>query len=80
MQKERRKADRSSQGALRRELSDAQQTTLAELEHFGWELKFIRHPMFQEAVAVVIDANRKNFAVLQKDGTLNERPGFDIRK
>ena len=36
--------------------------------------------MFQESVAVIFDPDRKNFAVLQKDGSLNENPGFDIRR
>jgi hypothetical protein len=28
---------------------------------------------------VVIDADRKRYAVLEADGTLNESPGFTIR-
>jgi hypothetical protein len=36
--------------------------------------------MFQSPLAVIFDPARINFAVLQEDGTLNEQPGFDIRK
>jgi len=43
-------------------------------------LKFIRRPLFQDPIAVVFDSERKHFAVLEPDGTLNENPGFDIRK
>ena len=64
---------------MKRQLNDDQLLTLAKIEGFGWELKFIRRPLFQEAVAVVFDSDRKNFAVLEADGTLNEHPGFDIR-
>jgi len=66
--------------ALKRELNADQRMALVELEKFGWELKFIRRPMFQQPVPVVFDSDRKNYAVLNADGTLDENPGFDIRK
>jgi hypothetical protein len=53
--------------------------TLTELEHFGWELKFIRRKPFQPPIPVVFDADRKRFAVLDEDGSLNLEPGFEIR-
>jgi hypothetical protein len=77
--KERRRNLSPQQIALRRELNEAQQMTLASLEPFGWELKFVRRPMFQAAIPVVFDGDRKKFAVLEADGTLNENPGFKIR-
>ena len=81
VEKERRKSGEARiANALKRELRPAQQITLADLEGFGWELKFVRRPLFQEPVAVVFDPDHKRFAVLQEDGTLNENPGFDIRK
>lgn len=76
---ERRKAQKELSCALQRQLNEAQLMTLQGLEHFGWELKFVRHKPFQEPVAVVFDGDRKQFAVLQADGTLNENPDFDIR-
>lgn len=66
--------------ALKRQLNEDQRLTLAELERFGWELKFIRKPPFQPAIAVVFDGDRRKFAVLEADGRLNENPGFEIRK
>ncbi len=50
------------------------------LEQFGWELKFVRRKAFQPPVAVVFDGDRKHFAVLEPDGSLNENPGFEIRQ
>ncbi|HZP67326.1 MAG TPA: hypothetical protein VFB32_13580 [Rudaea sp.] len=76
--KERRKTSKAP-NALTRELNTAQAAALVDLEHFGWELKFIRHPLFQEPVPVVFDPERKHFAVLRADGTLDENPGFAIR-
>jgi len=77
---ERRKSDVKIVAALKRELNADQRMALVELEKFGWELKFIRRPMFQQPVPVVFDSDRKNYAVLNADGTLDENPGFDIRK
>lgn len=76
---EKRRAAGETSNSLKRELNEDQLLTLAELEGFGWELKFIRRQMFMEPVPVVFDTDRKHFAVLEPDGKLNEHPGFDIR-
>ncbi|HET7777841.1 MAG TPA: hypothetical protein VFL07_04765 [Rudaea sp.] len=77
---ERRKAEGRPAITLRRDLNQDQQIALAELEKYGWELKFIRRPMFQQAIPVVFDSDRKSYAVLLPDGTLDHNPGFNIRK
>jgi len=79
MNDKRQNAEKEPGSVLKRQLNDDQRLTLAELEGFGWELKFIRRPLFQDPVPVVFDSDRKRFAVLERDGTLNESPGFDIR-
>ena len=76
---ERRNTDQDNRARLRALLNDEQRTTLAELERFGWELKFVRRPLFQPSIPVVFVADRKTCAVLEIDGKLNEHPGFDIR-
>jgi hypothetical protein len=78
-EKERRAAVKHAQAALRAQLNPDQLATLIELEHFGWELKFIRRKPFQPSIPVVFDADRKRFAVLNEDGQLNDSPGFEIR-
>jgi hypothetical protein len=77
--KERRGSEQESTARLRSLLNEEQLMTLVELEQFGWSLKFVRRPMFQPSIPVVIDADRKRYAVLEADGTLNEQPGFTIR-
>jgi hypothetical protein len=79
MDKERRRDDPGERAKLRTELNEEQRIALSDLERFGWELKFIRHPMFQDIVPVGFDPDRKSHAVILKDGTLDEHPGFDIR-
>ena len=79
MDHERRKSLKPLSASLNRELSPVQVATLAELEHFGWELKFVRRPLFQPIVPVVFDPDRTHYAVLRPDGTLDEHPVIAIR-
>lgn len=79
MERERRKDDPGARAKLRAELNEDQRIALSDLERFGWELKFIRHPMFQDIVPVVFDPDRQHFALMRGDGTLDENPGFEIR-
>ena len=79
MERERRKEDPVERAKLRAELNEDQRIALSDLERFGWELKFIRHPMFQPLIPVVFDPDRKKYAVLEADGTLNEAAALVIR-
>lgn len=80
MEAERRTTEHRSGRELKQELNEAQLDTLADLERYGWELKFIRRPMFQPSVAVLLGPDRTEYAVLEADGTLNENPLFQIRE
>ncbi|WP_166211125.1 hypothetical protein [Cognatiluteimonas telluris] len=78
-EQDRRSADMENAARLRALLNEDQRMTLTELEQFGWSLKFVRRPLFQPSVPVVIDGDRKRYAVLEADGSLNENPEFTIR-
>jgi hypothetical protein len=60
-------------------LNEAQLSALSRAESFGWELEFIRRPLFQEVVPVLLHPDSGHFEVLENDGTLNTRPGIKIR-
>jgi hypothetical protein len=77
--KERRSGGKPVTARMLRDLNEAQRLTLTSLEKFGWELKFVRHPMFMPAVPVVFDPDQKKFAVLESDGSLNEEAALKIR-
>jgi hypothetical protein len=77
---ERRASAQETAARLRGLLNEDQRMTLAELEQFGWSLKFVRRPLFQPSIPVVVDGDRRRHAVLEIDGSLNESPGFDIRE
>lgn len=75
---ERRIGSRSP-AALVNQLNEDQKFALQQLENFGWELKFVRRVPFQPLCPVVFDGDRKKFAVLKEDGSLDEHPKFEIR-
>ena len=76
---ERRNAPQRSRLELRRDLNDAQRDTLANLERYGWSLKFIRRPMFQPAIPVLFDSNGQHHGVLETDGSFNEFANIHLR-
>jgi hypothetical protein len=76
---ERRKNSTPASRALEKELSFDQVVTLRELERFGWELKFVRRPAFAPPIPVVFDPDRKHYAVIKQDGTLDEAESLNIR-
>ncbi|MCK4742742.1 MAG: hypothetical protein KAT25_02855 [Sulfuriflexus sp.] len=57
-------------------LNAAQQSGLHKIESFGWDIKYIRHPLFQEPVVFVSSADGKSIGILEDDGRLNLE--FDI--
>jgi hypothetical protein len=64
---------------LDHELNSLQLASLADLQKFGWELTFVRKPLFQQPIPVVFDADRKHYVVLKPDGTLDENSALTIR-
>ncbi len=71
--RERRKTEHELISALKRDLTEEQRDTLSQLERFGWTLKFVRHPPFQEPVAVIMNPDTHRFAVIEANGTLDEK-------
>ncbi len=63
-----------------KELSAEQASSLHNLEKFGWQLKFIRHPLFQGNVVVLHDPDSDHYAVLDSSGDLNQEHDLQIRE
>ena len=79
MDKEKRKGEWPIPDNLEDVLNVMQQVTLGEIGKFGWELRFIRMPLFQEAVPVVFSADGDQIGVLEEDGRLNLQPNIAYR-
>lgn len=63
----------------KRLLNDLQVVALNQIEGYGWQLMFIRRPLFQEPVAVVVDGQGKKVGVLETDGQINMDPNIQLR-
>ena len=61
-------------------LTDAQAAELNHIEGFGWSLKYIRRPLFQERVVVVMNPNGSSIGILEEDGRLNLESNIDTRE
>lgn len=68
-----------AQENTRSRLNPAQQAALPLLERFGWQLRFLRRPLFQEPVPILFSADGARWVALEPDGSVNETPGFRLR-
>ncbi len=80
MTTEKRKGDKPVPDDVEKYMNDAQLSELHKIEGFGWKLIFVRHPLFQEPVVVVTDANGRSLGVLDDDGRLNLDPDIKTRE
>jgi len=64
---------------IRSQMTELQRHALANLEGFGWSMKFVRRPLFQEHIIVLVDPSGKQHAVLHDDGTIDRGLDFPIR-
>ena len=55
-------------------LNEVQRLALHSLENFGWQLAFIRRPLFVPPMIVVNNSEQSKFAVLEEDGSVNLSP------
>ncbi len=60
-------------------LTQDQLLSLHRVEEFGWQLAFVRRPLFQSPVTVVTNPGHQRFAVLEEDGEINQSPDIVIR-
>lgn len=61
-------------------LNAEQMLALRQVENFGWHLEFVRRPLFQEVVPVVMGPGGKPIGVLEADGTVNKNPDITLRE
>jgi hypothetical protein len=60
-------------------LNEVQRIALNSLENFGWQLAFIRRPLFVPPMIVVKNSEQSKFAVLEEDGSVNLSPSAKWR-
>ncbi len=63
-----------------RHLNTTQLSVLHQVEGFGWKLKFLRRPLFQDSVAVITNADGSQTGVLEEDGEINMNSEIPFRE
>jgi hypothetical protein len=61
-------------------LTERQLKLLHKIEKFGWRLKFVRQPIFQESVPVIIGPKGDRIATMEPDGRIEVLPRAEARK
>jgi hypothetical protein len=77
--RERRKSTPAEISEMEKQLNPAQLEAWRMLQTFGWQLRFVRRPLFQQPVAVIVNKAGQMHAVIEEDGRVNDKPGFKIR-
>ncbi len=80
MSDDKRKGDKPIPDNIKEYLNDAQLVALQKIEGFGWNLVFIRRPLFQEPVAVVTNPDGSSIGILENDGKVELEPDIEIRQ
>lgn len=60
-------------------LNQEQLNALHKVENFGWQLAFVRQPLFDTPISVIVSPDRQRYAVLELDGEINMEPDIVIR-
>ena len=61
-------------------LTEEQLLALKHVESFGWQLKFIRRPAFQDPIVVLFSADGNKIGVMEKDGKIDMNPDITLRE
>lgn len=80
MDQEKRKGDKPVPENAIDLLNQLQVLALRQMEGYGWQLQFIRRPLFQDPVPVVIDADGRKIGILEEDGRINMEPEIKVRE
>jgi hypothetical protein len=77
--KDKRKGEKPVPDNVEDLLNEDQMLTLRQIERFGWQLKFVRRPVFQQVIAVVVSSDGTQIGVLEDDGRLNLNHDVKLR-
>lgn len=60
-------------------LNIEQMLALKQVESYGWQLEFVRRPLFQKVTAVIVGPGGNPVGILEEDGSINQNPNIVIR-
>jgi len=76
--KEKRKGQEAIPSDIETHLNENQLCRLRSIEGFGWQLKFIRRPLFQIPVIAVSNDDGTELDIIDEEGDL--KPLLEIRR
>lgn len=79
MQQEKRRGEPPVPSNLDHLINTDQLLTLRQIENFGWQVEFVRRPLFQDTVVVVSSTDNRKIGVLEDTGELNLHPDIKLR-
>jgi hypothetical protein len=80
MHYEKRTGEKAIPDNLKEILTELQMMSLNKITSFGWDLVFVRRPLFQEVVPVIKNHNGVKIGVLEEDGRINLEPQITLRE
>ena len=80
MDRERRKGDILNPDNLEELLNKNQLQALSGMKHTEWELRFVRRPLFQEPVPIVLNIKDGSIGILDKDGSIRIQTDIKVRE
>lgn len=76
---DRRGAQKAVPIDLGRYLNESQLLALHSLESFGWQLWFVRRPLFMQPIVIVSNSESTQHAQLEEDGSVNLKSPIHLR-
>jgi hypothetical protein len=64
---------------LKEVLNDAQLQALQAIDGMGWELQFVRRPLFQGVVPVIVNSEDNSRGILEENGEITMLPDTAVR-
>lgn len=61
-------------------LTKEQLLAIKAVEKFGWELKFLRRPVFQDPIVVLFSPDGSKIGIMDKDGKIDVNPDITLRE
>ena len=80
MDQENRKGRKAIPDNFQKLLNRDQKEALSPLKKFGWEVCFVRMPLFQPLVIALRNNVANRYALLLEDGCLDLKTDFKIRQ
>lgn len=80
MDREKRKGNIPIPENLKEVLNEAQWQALSGIKYTGWELRFLRRPLFQEPVLFIQNTNNGRIGILDKDGSVKIQSNIKVRE